>query len=93
MDDSAETQNLQMLQETESDRVLARLVPGLAHDLNSILGVALTAATHATGTLTSLGGSLEGATLTKSQLQSGLDTIEEALRLVEGNLVRAVQLV
>jgi signal transduction histidine kinase len=93
MENSPPAGNPQLQRETEAGQALARLVPGLAHDLNTLIGIALTAATHASGTIATLDQSLDGATLTKARLQSGFDSIIEALRLVEGNLNRAAQLI
>ncbi len=82
-----------LVDEAENARVLARLLPGVAHDINSLVGVAVTATTHARGTLSSLSEAVDGSALTKAKLQTGLERLEEALRLIQTNLERTLGLV
>lgn len=82
-----------LLREAREDRAVAQMVPGVAHDVNTLLGIAVTAVTHALDTAGSLRAALGAGTLGKSQLASGLESVEEAVRLSHANLERAVSLI
>lgn len=81
-----------LLREAEDDRAHARLVPGIAHDAASLLGVSLTAVSHAGETAAALAAELAAGTLTRSRTAAGLGTVEEAARLAVANLTRAAAL-
>ncbi len=82
-----------LLREAKEDRAIARLVPGVAHDVNTFLGISVTAVSHALDTAVSLRAALGRGALAKSQLASGLESLEEASRISFTNLERAVLLV
>lgn len=82
-----------LLREARGDRAVAQMVPGVAHDLNTLLGIAVTAVSHALDTAGSLRAALGAGTLAKSQLASGLESLEEAARISSANLERAASLV
>ncbi len=82
-----------LLREAEADRALARTVPGVAHDLNTLVGIAVTAASHEAETVASLRASLESGALTRSSMTASLAKLDEAGTLVRTNLGRAVELI
>ncbi len=82
-----------LLREAREDRAVAQMVPGVAHDVNTLLGIAVTAVSHALDTAGSLRAALGTGTLAKSQLASGLESLEGAARISQTNLERAVSLV
>ena len=82
-----------LLREAREDRAVAQMVPGVAHDVNTLLGIAVTAVSHALDTAASLRAALGAGTLAKSQLASGLESLEDATRISQTNLERAVSLV
>lgn len=82
-----------LLREAREDRAVAQMVPGVAHDVNTLLGIAVTAVSHAFETAGSLRAALGAGTLAKSRLAAGLESLEGAARLSQTNLERAVSLV
>lgn len=82
-----------LLRGAREDRAVAQMVPGVAHDVNTLLGIAVTAVSHALDTAGSLRAALGAGTLAKSQLASGLESLEEAARISQANLERAVSLI
>ncbi|MBF0335216.1 MAG: PAS domain S-box protein [Alphaproteobacteria bacterium] len=72
---------------------LGELVTGVAHELNTPIGVALTAASHLIGEVEALKRELAGGSLTRDHMVRGLTVAEAALSLVMSSVQRAGRLV
>ncbi len=79
----------------QSERLasLGSMVAGIAHELNTPIGVALTASSSLRADSSSLQKMAETGSLRKSVLTETLDCLHEASQLVEGNLRRATELI
>jgi signal transduction histidine kinase len=94
------TANLAHLQRTKSQLVeaekmaaLTSLVTGMAHQLNTPLGIVLTAVTGGMDGLHRLERKLAEKTLTSNDLKQGFTESREMLQLAEQNTTRAAELV
>jgi len=90
--------SLQNLQSTQSALVererlasLGGLVAGVAHEINTPVGVAMTAVTHLTYLTNNLNNALESGTLSKSGLQKSIAELDESALIVLKNLERAAE--
>lgn len=72
---------------------LGQLVSGVAHEINTPLGIALTAASVQSEELRALQRRLDAQTLKASDLKNYLATATQASRLVDDHLARAAHLV
>ncbi len=72
---------------------LGRLVSGVAHELNTPLGVAITTSTFLTEEMGGLSGQVEAKALTRTALSDFLATGREAMGVLQANLQRAARLV
>ena len=72
---------------------LGGLVAGVAHEINTPLGVAVTAASLAADRLRDVELAFVAGTLRRGDLERGLEQAQEAARLTLGNLRRAAELV
>ncbi|MEH8018684.1 GAF domain-containing sensor histidine kinase [Rheinheimera muenzenbergensis] len=94
------SQSLTQLQHTQHRLIemekmasLGRLVAGIAHEINTPLGVAVTANSHAAATLLQLEQAFQHNQLTRQQFLQAGSTINSSIAMVNANLLRAVDLV
>lgn len=90
-------QQLQAMQEhvieTEKMAALGRLVSGVAHEINTPLGVALTAASHVSESFQLYENNTRIAGFSQNQLEEFIETLQKSLPLIDVNLERAATLV
>ena len=79
--------------EAEKQALTSRLVAGIAHEINTPIGVALTAITHKQGLADKILVNLENNEIRKSDLDAYLAKSSESLEIAVRNLVRAGDLV
>ncbi|WP_087025546.1 ATP-binding protein [Thaumasiovibrio subtropicus] len=91
IDDLKETQ--QQLVATEKMASLGRLVAGVSHEINTPIGVGVTAISHMQEIFKQFHKACQEGRLSKSYLNSYLEDTEEGLKLVMTNLQRASSLV
>jgi len=72
---------------------LGQLVAGVAHELNTPMGIAVTAASHLSDTVGTLETAVRTRTLTRSAMDEHLETLREGARLVHANASRAAELI
>lgn len=90
-DELIESQN--KLNQSEKMAALGRLVAGLAHEINTPVGVAMTASSHINEQNKRLKVDIDAGTLTKTKLQKYLSQLDESASLVNANLFRAAELI
>ncbi|MFS2009555.1 ATP-binding protein [Azospirillum sp. CT11-132] len=81
------------LVQAEKMASLALLVAGVAHEINTPIGIAFGCATHLSGRTATLAEAFEGGTMKKSELAAYVATAGESSRLIEQNLTRAAELI
>lgn len=91
LDDLRRTQR--SLVEQEKMASLGALVAGVAHEINTPVGVALTSASHLNEVTHAAIGKLAAGKLTQSDFLSFRDAVGEGMRLIMGSLDRAHTLV
>lgn len=72
---------------------LGSLVAGVAHELNTPLGVSLTGVSLLREKLTELQGLFNNNKLSKSKLESAIASFDESSRLIETSTARSVELI
>ena len=94
------TQSLEQLQQTQHRLIevekmasLGRLVAGIAHEINTPLGVAVTANSHAQATLLEMEKLFAANQLTRQQFLDNGNMVKSSIAMVNSNLLRAVDLV
>lgn len=91
------TRSLRMAQKQlivqERQAAIGSLMAGMAHEINTPLGIAITSSSHLDRKLRLTKQKLENETLTREDLDSGLADFHEGLDLTLGNLKRAASLV
>lgn len=92
---SLETLNKTQEQLIESEKIaaLGNLVAGVAHEINTPIGICMTTASWQKDQSIAMAKSLEEQTLTQNQLNSYLKATSEANDLIEKNIYRANSLI
>jgi len=83
----------EQLVESEKTAALGRMVAGMAHEINTPIGIGVTAATHLQQLQGALADSFRQGRLKRSDMARFLADGEEAARMVLANLTKAAQLI
>ena len=79
--------------EQEKHASLGRLVAGIAHEINTPLGVSITASSYLEGEVKSIADQLATNTLCKTDFERSLHSIQESCFILTSNLNRTAELV
>lgn len=83
----------QQLVESEKMASLGQLVAGVAHEVNTPIGVALTASSYLEQQAVDLRRQFEGGALTRASIGDFVDSMAKSSELIQQNLQRAAHLV
>ena len=86
-----ETQN--ELVQTEKMAALGRLVAGIAHEVNTPIGIGVTAASHLKKEIKGFNDHYKGETLTQSTFEDFIDTSVQSSEIILNNLERAAKMI
>ncbi|CAO3423421.1 sensor histidine kinase [Azospirillum doebereinerae] len=81
------------LVQAEKMASLALLVAGVAHEINTPVGIAFGCASHLSSRTKALGDAFESGTMRKSDLTAYVAAAGESSRLIQQNLTRAAELI
>jgi len=95
LQDSLDKLNLAQKTLVESEKMasLGGLVAGVAHEINTPIGIGLTASTHLLAETTSINKKYTNQEMTNKNLSIFLEEVKESSALMSSNLVRAAKLV
>jgi len=79
--------------EAEKMASLGQMVAGVAHEINTPVGIALTAASHLADETRKLNAAMDANALRRSQLEEYVETAADAARLLMSNMHRASELI
>lgn len=79
--------------ESEKMAALGSLVAGVAHEINTPLGIAFTSITFIEAPTKIVSGKLSDSSLTRDDMNSYLEKISEATSIIRDNLQRAIDLI
>ena len=91
MDKLKETQS--KLVETEKMLALGQLVAGVAHELNTPIGVCITAQSHLNGLIENVNSQVQNGSMTRTSFDKSIKSIAEAITLLDSNLSKSKSLV
>jgi len=81
------------LVESEKMAALGGLVAGVAHEINTPVGVAVTAASHLETKVVEYTARYQDGNLTRGDFEAFLETVQEASQMIVSNLCRAADLI
>jgi len=79
--------------ESKKMAALGGLVAGVAHEINTPVGIGVTAASHLAEKTTGFAEKYRAGTLKRSDFEGYLDVCNEAVRMIQANLNRAAELI
>jgi len=91
--DRIHAEQIQQLAENDKMQAMQQLVVGVAHEMNTPLGIVRTSSDYARDSLERMAEDIDKASMTKSDCLSLLNSSGEALRLADENLERMADLI